>query len=95
MTASCPELGFRLVVSFADATAQSSIEAIRAVFQQDAIDRNNLIAIGGGAREWRYTITREGGQAAEADRTLVRDWIEERCRDATISASPIVDLREG
>lgn len=95
MSAACPELGFRLVVTFAASTAQSSIEACRSVFQYDVIDRNNLIAIGGGPREWRYTITKEGGQATDADRELVRDWIAQHFGDASISVGPIVDLSGG
>lgn len=115
MSAACPELGFRLVVSFANGTPQPTIEACRSVFEYDVLDRNSLFAIdlrsdyarrrsqepngetfsAVGARDWGYIVQREGDQATEADRKMIRDWIVARFEDATITVGPIVDLSEG
>jgi uncharacterized protein YggL (DUF469 family) len=93
MTAACPEFGFEITVRLAPHVDARRRRTLAATFRTLA-ESNGLIADGGGEREWHYVITRDGGQAIDADRALLGDWIRSRPEIAHVDVGPIVDLKE-
>ena len=92
MSAACPILGFDVRFRLADGGDEATAEALRSDFIAGPVEGRGLMAGGGGDREWRYTIAREGGQATEADRVALAEWAAARCEIASFEAGPLVDL---
>jgi uncharacterized protein YggL (DUF469 family) len=93
MAAACPEFGFEITAQLAPHVDARTRHALAATFHTLA-ESNGLIADGGGERDWRYVITRDGGQAIDADRQLLGDWIRSRPEITRVEIGPIVDLKE-
>jgi uncharacterized protein YggL (DUF469 family) len=66
--------------------------ALRDDFLAGPVEGRGLVAEGSGDREWRQTISREGGQATEADREAVAAWAAARGEIAVYEIGPLVDL---
>ena len=90
MTAACPELAFEIVLRLAP--GRGVREAWRDAFVA-ALDARGLSATGGGDAP-RYLITRDGGQAVDADREAMRAWAEQRPEVLSVAVGPLIDLRE-
>ena len=93
MTAACPEFGFEIAVHLAPHIEAQRRRALAATFRAFA-ESHGLIADGGGGREWHYVVTRDGGQAIDADRQLLGDWMRSRPEVVRADVGPIVDLKE-
>jgi uncharacterized protein YggL (DUF469 family) len=92
MSAACPEFGFDLAVRLAPGLPAGERDALRRAFLR-AVEAHGLAAAGGGDAVWRYTITRDGGQAVDADRDALRAWAGGRPGVVDVSAGPLVDVR--
>ena len=93
MTAACPEFGFEIAITLAPHTDPRARRTLAATFRTLA-ESHGLTAEGGGEREWRYVVRREGGQAIDADRELLARWARARPEVAHVDVGPIIDLKE-
>jgi uncharacterized protein YggL (DUF469 family) len=93
VSAPCPEFGFRLTLRLTpgvDAASRRALsDALRAV-----VEARGLSAAGGGEEAPRYLVTRDGGQAIDADREALREWAAAQAAIARADVGPLVDLRE-
>ena len=60
----------------------------------ELLESNDLSMSGGGERNVKYVVSREGSQATHADRELVLAWSERWDAIAEIDVSDLVDLRD-
>jgi uncharacterized protein YggL (DUF469 family) len=95
MSAPCPRFAFDVRVVFDETLPSQRASAIREHFVRDVVEKFSLICSdgGNGAREWLYTISREGEQATHSDRELVSAWLSRRHEIADYDVGPLVDLR--
>ncbi len=56
------------------------------------VEERGLTIEGNRGRAWWYTLTRDGGQATEADREAVAAWAAARPGIARCEVGPLVDL---
>ncbi len=94
MSAACPRFGFLVRMEPRTGAARDSFEILRANFLADVITPNELACTGGGERSATYTLSREGMQATDADRALVRRWAEEHAAELSVEIGPLFDLDE-
>ena len=93
MSAPCPVFGFDVHVRLADWVDEAAADALLDEFIVGPIEGNGLLAGGGGDRRgWRHTVSREIGQATEADRVAVAAWAAGRAEIAACDVGPLVDL---
>ena len=92
MSAACPVLGFDVCFRLAEWVDETAMDRLCDDFIEGPVEGRGLMAGGGGDREWRYTLSREGGQAVEADRAAMVEWAAGRREIATCTVGPLVDL---
>ena len=93
MSAPCPALGFRLAFSFApNATAARRMD-VRSAFLR-TVAEIGLVCEPMGTGVFEYTITGDGTQATESDRTRVVAWLEEQEEIAAHRVGPLTDVAE-
>jgi uncharacterized protein YggL (DUF469 family) len=93
MSAPCPALGFNITIALRSTMGEADIDTL----VDDLIDfleSHGLQAGGTGDTTLEFAVNREGGQATDADRALVRDWAARWSDDAEISVGEIVDLSD-
>jgi uncharacterized protein YggL (DUF469 family) len=100
MTAPCPILGFTLSLTFDFDVAAAARDAM----VDDLIDslaRHGLRVTRDGDRaiEWpivaktsRFAVRRDGSQATDADRALVREWADRWTPFVSVEVSDVMDL---
>jgi len=93
MSAACPEYGFELTFHLVPRLAEDARSALWDAFI-DAVEARGLSAGGGGDQVWRLVITRDGGQAIDADREALGAWAAARPEIAAVGVGPLVDLSE-
>jgi uncharacterized protein YggL (DUF469 family) len=93
MSAPCPLFGFivttRLRDTSPDADTRTLIDDL-----VEVLESNDLSMSGGGNRNLKYVVSREGSQATHTDRELVLAWAERWGAIAEIEVSDLVDLRD-
>jgi hypothetical protein len=92
MSAPCPVFGFIVRVapraeSNDDAASRLCVEFIK------VLDVNGLTT-DRGERRAAYLVSREGGQATQADRELVLAWASRWTQAAAITVSDLMDLSQ-
>jgi uncharacterized protein YggL (DUF469 family) len=93
MSAACPEYGFEVTFHLTPAVTAPARDALWRAFI-DALEARGLSAGGGGDRVWRHVVSRDGGQAVDADREAIRAWAVARAEIATVDVGPLADLNE-
>jgi len=93
MSAPCPALGFHITIAPRSTMGGADIDTLVDDFI-DFLESHGLQTGGAGDTALEFAITREGGQATDADRALVRDWAARRSDDVEISVGEIVDLSD-
>ena len=93
MSAACPEFAFELTLHPTPAVDTAARRALHDALTAVAEDRGLSVA-GGGEDAARYLITRDGGQAIDADRDALRAWAAGRPEIAHADVGPLIDLRE-
>jgi uncharacterized protein YggL (DUF469 family) len=91
MSAPCPALGFVITVALRANIGEADID----VLVDDLIDfleSHGLQTGGAGDTTLEFVVTREGGQATDADRAAVREWAARWSDHAEISVGDVVDL---
>jgi uncharacterized protein YggL (DUF469 family) len=91
MSAPCPVLGFRVNVTLDSNVPEPESEALVADLI-DVLEANGLGTGGGGHHVLEYVIHREGSQATEQDRALVRSWAARWSRCAMVTVGELTDL---
>lgn len=90
MSAPCPTYGFAIALRPAPGLDAAASAALRDAFVA-AVEARGLSA-GGGDRVWRHVISRDGGQAIDADREALRAWAASRPDVMDVTVGPLVDL---
>jgi len=93
MSAACPAFAFELVLRLTpglDAAGRRALQDALAA----TVASHGLSAAGGGEVAPRYLITRDGGQAIDADREVLGAWAAGRPEVAEVAVGPLVDLHE-
>ena len=93
MSAPCPALGFVITVALRPSAGEADIDAL----VDDLIDfleSHGLQTGGAGDTTLEFVVNREGSQATDADRALVREWAARWSDHAEISVGDIVDLSD-
>ena len=93
MSAPCPVFGFVVRMAMRPDTGEADIDILVDEFI-DILESHGLQTGGGGDTTLEFVVNREGGQATDADRTLVRDWASGWGHVAEIAVGDIVDLSD-
>src|SRR5215216_770885 len=91
MSAPCPTFGFVVAMKL----RPNAAEAERATLVDEFIDlleRHGLVTGDGKGRAREFVVSREGSQATDADRALVREWAAQQAHRAEIDVGDLVDL---
>jgi uncharacterized protein YggL (DUF469 family) len=91
MSAPCPVLGFVIHITAGDALSDGELDALI----DDLIaflEACGLVGAGGGERTLEMVVHRDGSQAAEQDRDMVKTWAARWSDRATIDVGPLTDL---
>jgi hypothetical protein len=95
MSAPCPQFGFRVLISRLPSASELDAGEIADDVER-VLSANDLVGerrrVGDGALE--YLVTREGSQATDADRTLVRDWAARHQDRVAVEIGDLIDLHE-
>ncbi|HVX41222.1 MAG TPA: 50S ribosome-binding protein YggL [Gemmatimonadaceae bacterium] len=92
MSGACPRYGFEVYLTPRAGIARDAFATLRANLLADVIEPNELTHTGGGEPAARYTLSRQGMQATEADRELVRRWADAHAAELSVEIGPLVDL---
>jgi uncharacterized protein YggL (DUF469 family) len=93
MSAPCPVLGFVVTVAIRPNVDEGDVDALVDEFI-DLLEGHGLQTGGGGDVTFEFVVNREGGQATDADRSIVREWATRWSERAQIDVGDIVDLNE-
>ena len=94
MTAPCPMLGFTVTVELrGDASAAERREIVASLV--GLLERHDLTGTVRGDRVIDVVVRRDGSQATDADRALVRAWAAAWTARAAIAVGDVVDLTAG
>ena len=92
MSAPCPEYGFTFACRLAPGLDAAAAHALRDAFVH-ALESRGLAAAGSDAA-WRHVISRDGGQAIDADREALQAWADARPEIVAATVGPLQDLTE-
>ena len=92
MSAPCPEYGFTFACRLASPLDADAARALRDAFAR-VLESRGLAADGGDGR-WHHVISRDGGQAIDADREALRAWATSRPEFVAVDVGPLQDLTE-
>jgi len=90
VSAACPAFGFELVLRSTPGLDAAGRRALEDALAATVASHGLSAARTGG----RYVITRDGGQAIDADRDVLRAWAAGRPEVAAATVGPLVDLHE-
>ena len=95
MSAPCPLFGFRVLISLSQQGSDANVATIADDLAR-LLEANDLIAERRRGRDGglEYVVTREGSQATDTDRTLIRAWAERWLTRATVQIGDLIDLAE-
>ncbi|HEV7994082.1 MAG TPA: 50S ribosome-binding protein YggL [Gemmatimonadaceae bacterium] len=91
MSGACPSLGFTVRAVLHASTTEREADAM----VDDLIVRleaNGMMMGGGGDRVHVYGVSREAGQATQADRDLIVEWASQWASVAQVTVSDLIDL---
>jgi uncharacterized protein YggL (DUF469 family) len=91
MSAPCPVLGFVIHVTAHDSLPDADVDALIDDLIE-FLETCGLVGGGGGERTLEMVVHREGSQATEQDRDMVRTWATRWNGRATIDVGPLTDL---
>lgn len=86
MSAPCPILGFIVTIALPD----DGVAAVRDLV--DVLEAHGLTARHGVGQVIELVVHREGSQATDADRAIVRDWAARWSGRATVTVGDLIDL---
>lgn len=92
MSATCPHYAFEVRLAPREGLPRDVFATLCAEFLADVVAANELKHTGGGADVARYTLSREGMQATDADRELVRRWADAHAAEVSVTIGLLFDL---
>ncbi|HEY0971405.1 MAG TPA: 50S ribosome-binding protein YggL [Gemmatimonadales bacterium] len=92
MSGACPELGFDVRIRPHDRVAGEAGDALLRDLLDGLVEERGLVAEVRGRGAWLVTVTRDAGQATEADREAISAWAAGRREIARCEVGPLVDL---
>lgn len=92
MSATCPRYGFEVRMAPRAGAPHGVFATLRANFLADVVAANDLVHTGGGEASALYTLSRQGMQATDADRELVRRWADTHAAELSVEIGPLIDL---
>lgn len=92
MSATCPRYGFEVRMAPRAGAPRDAFATLRANFLADVVAANDFVHTGGGETLALYTLSREGMQATDADRELVRRWADAHAAELSVEIGPLIDL---
>ncbi|GLC24674.1 50S ribosome-binding protein YggL [Roseisolibacter agri] len=93
MSAPCPEYGFTFACRLAPGLDADAVRALRDAFV-GVLESRGLAAAGGGDATWHHVISRDGGQAIDADREALEAWADARAEIVEATVGPLQDLTD-
>lgn len=93
MTAACPRFGFTVEITLATGTSESQATDLRRSFF-DFLDAAGMTYANSQRAIWRYLVTREAGQATDADREAIAAWAARHASIASCRIGDLIDLRD-
>jgi len=91
MSAPCPVLGFVIRVTLGDLASESDADAVVDDLMA-FLENHGLVGAGEGARTLEFVVHRDGSQADERDREMVREWSARWTERASVDVGPLTDL---
>lgn len=91
MSAPCPVLGFVIRVSLFDSATDAEADALVDDLMA-FLENHGLVGAGDGARTLQFVVHRDGTQADDNDREIVREWSKRWNANASIDVGPLTDL---
>ena len=92
MSPPCPTFGFTLTLTFAEGASEADYEAmIDDLFAM--LEQHGLTAAGHGDQATlEFVVRRDGSQATDADRAIVREWADRGTDRVAASVGDVVEL---
>jgi hypothetical protein len=91
MSAPCPVFGFVVTITPREVDDPTALDPIIADLMT-VLDADGLEGVVGGGGAKTIAVRREGSQATDQDRQLVREWSARWSGAANVTIGPIVDL---
>jgi YggL 50S ribosome-binding protein len=91
VSAACPRYGFEVRARIEPGLDGASRSALWDSLGR-ILDARGLSATRSGEDVWTLVVTRDGGQAIDADRLALVQWLEGRTEVVEHVAGPLVDL---
>ena len=92
MSAACPIFGFTLQCTLRSALDETDEATLTDAFLRFAASRGLVSSGGFSGTRWSMTVHSDAGQATDADRLGVEQWVQSRPEIAVPTVSPLVDL---
>ena len=92
MSGACPELGFDVRLRLHEWVAGAAGDALLDRMLDEVVEERGLVADVRDRAAWLITITRDAGQATDADREAMTAWAAARREIARCEVGPLVDL---
>lgn len=91
MSAPCPRFGFDVRLHVAPGLTAEACDALARAFTA-TVEARGLSASARHGETWCHVVTRDGGQAVDADREALAEWAASRPDIAGAAVGPLVDL---
>ncbi|HEX5830094.1 MAG TPA: 50S ribosome-binding protein YggL [Gemmatimonadaceae bacterium] len=91
MSAPCPRFGFDVRLRAAPGLSAAASDALARAFAA-TVEARGLSASARRGEAWCHVVTRDGGQAVDADREALAEWAASRPDLAGAMVGPLVDL---
>lgn len=91
MSAPCPTFVFTVTIAPHDGVAPTERDAM-SLELVELLELYGLTAMPGVGRVREYVVLRDGAQATDTDRRIVRDWSKRWADRATIVVGDLVDV---
>ncbi len=93
MTAACPRFGFTVEIILTPGTSESQATDLRRAFSE-LLDNAGMTYANSQRAIWRYLVSRDAGQATDADRKAIADWAARHASIASCRIGDLIDLRD-
>jgi uncharacterized protein YggL (DUF469 family) len=92
LSAACPIFGFTLTCVLGSQLDVVGEAALTDAFLRFAASRGLVSSGGFSGTRWSMTVHSDAGQATDADRAAVEQWVASRREIASATIGPLVDL---
>jgi len=93
MTAACPHFGFTVDITLAPGLSEAEAVKLRQQFLS-TLDASGMTHATSERAMWRYVVSRDAGQATNADREAIAAWAAAHAVIASCRIGDLIDLRD-